>query len=577
MIFIRNYEIIKGGWNMLSTKLRQPLKITLMKWLFVCSGLLISALPVVASPDTDAAKTQLEEETRAEKENVKRQLKAVRTTTISKLEAQRNLGTATEIKELNNYLANLNSDINKYNMAFNPKLSREALLIEQFGETTENLLKQNHRSKLRQIVRNAVATAEGLATGSDDDSSEAAWLRTTQQYARRQIPNDDAFISDSEQRRIVIEGELMPWKRSGDRPTDGAVHRKGGNFGREQYRMIWNCARGEILEFTFLVPRDGTYNLSMHSIYNKEHGTFKYSLDTPENVLLESYHLYHSVLLFTKPVPLGIRKLKKGEHKLIVETLAPHPLRVIKKEDSAGHFGLDCLVLERLDKDNAYPTSHRPAEADSTQWVGNRDGLVEEISLFPGGKVLWSIGEDPLLGNWSRLSDTTFSIKNEIDKEDWIFEINAELARGRMYQSSKPETHWPVIRNKLLRTTEYNGSYYILLEDRQYGGGREKAAFMARALGGHLAKIENEAENNAVKSLRKGSIWYIGVWSPETWGDWRWDDGSAVSQFFWRKGEPNNARGFDERAVVTKDGTWIDVSLLPNRGVRGAMIEYRKE
>lgn len=116
----------------------------------------------------------------------------------------------------------------------------------------------------------------------------------------------------------------------------------------------------------------------------------------------------------------------------------------------------------------------------------------------------------------------------------------------------------------------------------------------ARSLGGYLASIASDAENDAVYALVKDDdrFWFqdsyrngIGPWlgglqpagASEPRGGWRWASGEPFSFSNWAGGEPNNASGNENRLQFFAPGTlkgaqWNDIG--EQAPVRGYIVEF---
>jgi len=110
---------------------------------------------------------------------------------------------------------------------------------------------------------------------------------------------------------------------------------------------------------------------------------------------------------------------------------------------------------------------------------------------------------------------------------------------------------------------------------REFGGHRyrfvatpknwSEAEAFAKQEGGHLAVITGKEEQAFMESLLREAA---GGTIPPTWmgllkkndSDWEWVNGEPTSFLFWREGEPNNARGTQDRAHLgfLGDGRWND-------------------
>jgi len=81
--------------------------------------------------------------------------------------------------------------------------------------------------------------------------------------------------------------------------------------------------------------------------------------------------------------------------------------------------------------------------------------------------------------------------------------------------------------------------------------------------GGHLASIENPADNARVYSACKGERCWIGFNDREEEGNFRWSDGTQVKVQLWAKGEPDNtvySDGEDEDCAYIHGSAYPTVS-----------------
>ena len=98
-------------------------------------------------------------------------------------------------------------------------------------------------------------------------------------------------------------------------------------------------------------------------------------------------------------------------------------------------------------------------------------------------------------------------------------------------------------------------------------------------LGGHLATIEDEAENTWLANTFRNEIYnaYIGLNDEAVEGEWRWSSGINTSFFNWNSNEPNNPGDTEtsDYALIhilssqewnAPNGTWKTVRLR-GRGI----------
>ena len=115
---------------------------------------------------------------------------------------------------------------------------------------------------------------------------------------------------------------------------------------------------------------------------------------------------------------------------------------------------------------------------------------------------------------------------------------------------------------------EWNGHWYAFFPE---GCHWDTAVKKCERLGGHLAYVESEAENNFILSLIAKSnrskiygVWLGGTDKKEE-GDWLWLNGKPITNPFWDGDEPNNANNHQHYLMIGIDGKdlskgkWYDV------------------
>lgn len=118
---------------------------------------------------------------------------------------------------------------------------------------------------------------------------------------------------------------------------------------------------------------------------------------------------------------------------------------------------------------------------------------------------------------------------------------------------------------------EYNGHTYATL---QYGvSDWHDAEGICEKLGGHLATITSEDEQNAVYDLVNSSnsekLWWIGATDEENEGIWKWVTGESFSYTNWQANQPDDYISYTSEGesflhMYGSDGEWNDVDGIAN-------------
>ena len=103
----------------------------------------------------------------------------------------------------------------------------------------------------------------------------------------------------------------------------------------------------------------------------------------------------------------------------------------------------------------------------------------------------------------------------------------------------------------------------------------EDARDYCESLGGHLAVISSQRENDALYrfSLVHGyDNVYIGYSDAGHEGDWQWVNGERSDYTNWNSGEPNGFTQLENYAVMSTDGKWFDADYAPR--YEGGMVSF---
>lgn len=200
-------------------------------------------------------------------------------------------------------------------------------------------------------------------------------------------------------------------------------------------------------------------------------------------------------------------------------------------------------------------------------WIGYNDSLVEgEFRAVDGTRPSFrnfapnqpdNAGDE----DYVQMLTGSATLNNGV----WNDRTAVSVLAGLVEVSALPEVLAGPIRNPA------NGSSYYLLSDSSW----LRAQAKARALGGNLATVSSQAENEWILStlgrwdVAQPAILWIGFTDEAQEGSFRWISGEANRYSNWRGGEPNNAVGGENYVNMWPDGTWNDYA---SQGAIG--IEY---
>jgi len=102
---------------------------------------------------------------------------------------------------------------------------------------------------------------------------------------------------------------------------------------------------------------------------------------------------------------------------------------------------------------------------------------------------------------------------------------------------------------------ERNGHRYFC---SNYRSTWKEAQKICDSLGGYLAVVNDEAENNYLAGLLMGQPAYIGLNDFQTEGDFEWVNGDPLNFTSWAVGQPDDKLNYQDVGELHPDGTWED-------------------
>ena len=251
------------------------------------------------------------------------------------------------------------------------------------------------------------------------------------------------------------------------------------------------------------IPSDGTYYVRVgHYAYDATIGNYQLRLDVARGIDLESDASYNNDSL-TNADPITLSE--SGIHRTAT---------------AAG------LVMS--------PESSNQDEDIYALGVLNVGNVVELDTRLPG---------DSNLAPRVRLLDASGNVVADEDGDATDGHFLATISEDGFYYAIMDSRCWV-----------YNGHRYQLTESLLW----EDAETVAQGLGGHLATIDDAAEQEFVHTAIGTQDLWIGINDAAEEGTWVWADGTPVAYTNWYSGEPNSGANYDYGYINASNGQWYD-------------------
>lgn len=219
-------------------------------------------------------------------------------------------------------------------------------------------------------------------------------------------------------------------------------------------------------------------------------------------------------------------------------------------------------------------------------------------SQYNGTDTGWRIGATDIEkeGTWKWGSGESFSYKNwnsgEPNNNNAGFEEDSAViinsSTGKWYDVMTTQNFPFIVEYSSMNAASVSAAktvtYTTSIGSKKYELYDIQATYadaqrIATAKGGNLVVINDETENNRMKELVKYSKyyqnsnfgWYIAASDAAKEGTWAWSTGESFSYKKWNSGEPNNAGGNEDYAVMMSGGGWNDIN---GNDFYGFIVEY---
>ena len=275
-------------------------------------------------------------------------------------------------------------------------------------------------------------------------------------------------------------------------------------------------------------------------------------------------------------VPADAKEFSGRYFKVFQEELGWHQARA-RCEEMGGH-----LAVVRGEDENNFLTSLISAAAIDAAWLGATDENQE-------GRWLWVDGSEVRYENWdARSTQPNNRSPGGLSEHYLLTSVSRKGAWWDLPDRAAPHAHpgficqWrddPAagpskprerVATNLDDAKPFGGKKFkVFTEELSWHG----AAIRCEEMGGRLAVVKGEAENNFLTSLIAdaglGTAW-LGATDEQKEGRWVWADGTDMRYNAWDTSQPSNRSTWGSvehylQAVVSRKGAWNDV---PNQGDR---------
>ena len=220
------------------------------------------------------------------------------------------------------------------------------------------------------------------------------------------------------------------------------------------------------------------------------------------------------------------------------------------REDSYGVLGWTregaYTVYKNIDFGNGADTFTFNGISDNT------DNYIELHIDAPDGELIGTCQIDKT-GSWGKYIDYSCAVAPVTGVHDLYLVFRHTVDED----SSCSEVNWFVFSNG--GSISWNGHKYQRFDN---GMTWDEAEAYCESLGGHLAVITSEEEQQVVASLAftgsKNNYWIGGHWNSD--GEFAWVTDEPFEYTAWGSGEPNNGEGIEDAIMMwSSDGAWNDL------------------
>ena len=234
------------------------------------------------------------------------------------------------------------------------------------------------------------------------------------------------------------------------------------------------------------------------------------------------------------------------------------PITGLDFDDKEGELRVDAYGVLGWTREGAYAVYKNidfGNGADTFTFNGisnNTDNYIELHIDAPDGELIGTCQIDKT-GSWGKYIDYSCAVAPVTGIHDLYLVFRHTVDES----SSCSEVNWFVFSNG--GSISWNGHKYQRFDN---GMTWDEAEAYCESLGGHLAVITSEEEQQVVASLAytgsKNNYWIGGRWNSD--GEFAWVTDEPFEYTAWSGGEPNNGEGIEDAIMMwSSDGAWNDL------------------
>ncbi|MCD8004031.1 MAG: hypothetical protein LUG88_09030 [Clostridia bacterium] len=220
------------------------------------------------------------------------------------------------------------------------------------------------------------------------------------------------------------------------------------------------------------------------------------------------------------------------------------------------------LIVDKLKSEGYNIVFADVQDAFEEHKAGSENAYIEGIVLGNDENINTAIISSETLNQGSVLSSASFH-PNEKGAKAYasvVQDVIDELIKEKDSENSQSDETDIDLSLVPSDAVYYNGHYYCVFDDNVTW---TEAEALCESLGGYLATITSEEEQEFIYEYSSGQNLWIGGYREDDETVWMWVTGETWSYTNWDSGEPNNSSNVisnENRVVLWNDGYWNDLN-----------------